>query len=62
MADREPSAVKPDLASAMYPNLSREARQRQASEAKAQAAQQTRLERTAANLQAVIDAWHRERG
>jgi len=52
----------PDLASAMYPALSREARQRQAWEAKAQAAQQERLERTAANLQSVIDALRREKG
>jgi len=52
----------PDLASAMYPALSREARQRQASEAKAQAEQRGRLKRTAANIQEVIDALHRERG
>jgi hypothetical protein len=46
----------------MYPNLSWEARQRQASEAKAQAEQRGRLKRTAANIQEVIDALHRERG
>jgi hypothetical protein len=51
-----------DLASALYPHLSREVKAQQAAQVRARAEQKTRSARTAANLQAAIDALHRERG
>jgi hypothetical protein len=58
MAQRD---QKPDLASAMYPALSREARQQAAEKQQAQAEQKARLKRTAENLQEVLDSF-KERG
>jgi hypothetical protein len=60
MAQRDQK--QPDLASAMWPGLSREVRQREAEQAKAREEQKARIKRTAANLQAAIDAVRRERG
>jgi hypothetical protein len=57
-----PSATKPSLASALYPSLSREARQREAAEAKWRAEQKQRNQRTARHLEEAIDALRRERG
>jgi len=56
---REP---KPDLASAMWPHLSREAKAKAAQEAKAQAELRERNKRLADNLQATIDAVRSEKG
>ena len=56
---REP---KPDLASAMWPHLSREAKAKAAQEAKAQAELRERLKRTSDNLQATIDAVRSDKG
>jgi len=56
---REP---KPDLASAMWPHLSREAKAKAAQEAKAQAELRERNRRLADNLQATIDAVRSEKG
>ena len=57
-----PRDERPDLASAMYPALSQQARQREASEAKAREEQKVRSKRLADNLQATIDAVRREKG
>jgi hypothetical protein len=59
---KPPSAAKPDLASAMYPALSREVKAQQAAQARAREEQKVRSARTAVNLQAAIDALRRERG
>ena len=56
---REP---KPDLASAMWPHLSREATAKAAQEATAQAELRERNRRLADNLQATIDAVRSEKG
>ena len=61
MAQREPSAAKSDLASAMYPSLSREVKAQQAAQARAREEQKTRSARTAANLQAAIDSLQQEK-
>jgi hypothetical protein len=58
MAQRE---QKPDLASAMYPSLSRETRQREAAEAKWWEEHKARNQRTAQRLQEAIDDLRRER-
>jgi hypothetical protein len=60
MAQRDQK--QPDLASAMYPALSREAKAREAWQARAQAEQKERNKRLAENLQATIDAVRREKG
>jgi hypothetical protein len=52
---------KPDLASAMYPALSRETKAREAWQVRAEAERKARLKRTADNLQATIDAVLRDR-
>ena len=59
MAQRD---QKPDLASAMFPSLSREVKAQQAAQARAREEQKIRSARTAANLQAVIDALRKEKG
>jgi hypothetical protein len=51
-----------DLASVMYPNLSREAKAKEAQQAKAQAELKARNRRLADNLQATIDAVRRDKG
>jgi hypothetical protein len=51
-----------DLASLMYPQLSREARQQAAEKQRVQAEQRERSKQTAENLQEVIDSLRRERG
>jgi hypothetical protein len=56
------SAAKPDLASAMFPALSREAKAKAAQQAKAREEQKVRNKRLADNLQATIDAVRREKG
>ena len=53
--------TRPDLASAMYPSLSREARQQAAEKQRAQAELKARLKRTASNLQEVLDSLRREK-
>jgi len=53
---------QPDLASAMYPALSREAKAREAQQVRAQAEQKARSKRTADNLQEVLDSLRKERG
>ena len=53
---------KPDLASAMWPHFSREAKAKEAQQAKAQAEQKARLRRTIENLDEIIDAVRKERG
>jgi hypothetical protein len=57
-----PSATEPDIASALYPHLSRTAREQAAAEQRAQAEQKARLKRTGDNLQEVLDSLRRERG
>ena len=57
-----PQRKHSDLASVMYPALSREVKAQQAAQARAREEQKTRSARTAANQQAAIDALHRERG
>jgi hypothetical protein len=57
-----PKPVQPDLASAMYPALSREAKAKEAAQAKAQAELRERLKRTSDNLQATIDAVRSDKG
>jgi hypothetical protein len=52
---------KPDLASAMYPNLSKAARERAAQQARQDAELRERSKRTAAHLDEVIAAIRRER-
>jgi hypothetical protein len=59
MAQRD---TKPDLASAMYPSLSRDAKAQEAKNERWQAEQKARNKRLADNLQATIDAVRRERG
>jgi len=56
-----PSATKPDLASAMYPSLSRDAKAKEAAQAQQDAEMKERSRRTAENLQAVLDSLRRER-
>jgi hypothetical protein len=56
------SAAKPDLASALWPSLSRDAKAKAAQEAKAREELKARLQRTKDNLQATIDAVRREKG
>ena len=53
---------KPDLASALWPHLSREAKAKAAQQAKARAELKARNKRLADNLQATIDAVRREKG
>jgi hypothetical protein len=53
--------LRPDLASAMYPSLSRRAREREAEQAKASEEQRARLKRTADNLQEALNSLRRER-
>jgi hypothetical protein len=55
------SAAKPDLASAMYPALSRETRQREASEARAREEQKMRNKRMAQSLRAITEQLRQER-
>jgi hypothetical protein len=52
---------RPDLASAMYPHLSRAARAEAARQAQADAELKARLRRTANNLQEVLDSLRKER-
>jgi hypothetical protein len=59
MAQRD---QKPDLASAMWPHLSREAKAKAAQEAKAQAELKARLKRTAQHLGEVLASLREERG
>jgi hypothetical protein len=53
---------KPDLASALWPHLSREAKAKETQQAKAQAELRERNKRLADNLQATIDAVRSEKG
>jgi len=53
---------KPDLASAMYPSLSRDAKAQEAKNERWQAEQKARNKRLADHLQATLDAVRRERG
>jgi hypothetical protein len=46
----------------MFPSLSREVKAQQAAQARAREEQKIRSARTAANLQAVIDALRKEKG
>jgi hypothetical protein len=57
MADRKHS----DLASVMYPALSREAKAEEQRQARMQSEQRARSKRTVENLQSVLDALRRER-
>jgi hypothetical protein len=59
MAPRE---QKPDLASAMWPHLSRDVKVREVEQTKAQVEMRERLKRMAENLQEVTDAWRKEQG
>ena len=59
MAQREQK--QRDLASLMYPSLSRAAKVEQARQARTQPEQRERSRRTAENLRATIDAIRRER-
>ena len=56
------SAAKPDLASALYPHLSRDAKAKAAQEVKVREELKARSKRTVENLQATIDAVRREKG
>jgi hypothetical protein len=58
MAQRD---TKPDLASAMYPSLSREAKAQEAKNERWQAEQRARDKRLADHLQETIDAVRREK-
>jgi hypothetical protein len=55
------SAAKPDLASAMYPSLSRETKAQEAKNERWQAEQKARNKRLADHLQETIDAVRREK-
>ena len=55
------SAAKPDLASAMYPSLSRETKAQEAKNERWQAEQKARNRRLADHLQATLDAVRREK-
>jgi Skp family chaperone for outer membrane proteins len=59
MAERQ--RQQSDLASVMWPALSREAKAQEARQARVQAEQKARNKRTAENLQQVIDSLQRER-
>jgi hypothetical protein len=52
---------RPDLASALWPHLSRAAKAQEAAQARAQAEQKARIKRTAGNLQEVLDSLQREK-
>jgi hypothetical protein len=54
--------AKPDLASAMYPSLSREAKAREAAQAKARAEQRAHSKRMADHLRMLTEQLRRERG
>jgi hypothetical protein len=58
MAERDQK--QPDLASALYPHLSREAKAQRARQAQAQAEQKMRSQKTAQHLQEAIDDLRRE--
>ena len=59
---RSPSAAKPDLASAMWPHLSRAAKAEGQRQIQWQAELKERSKRTADNLQSVLDSLRTERG
>jgi hypothetical protein len=56
------SAAKPSIADAMWPSLSREAKVKEAQQAKAREEQKLRTRRLVDHLQETIDAVRRERG
>jgi hypothetical protein len=57
-----PSAAKPDLASALWPSLSREAKMKEAQKARAQAEQKAHNKRMADHLKTLTEQLRRERG
>jgi len=58
---RSPSAAKPDLASAMWPHLSRAAKAEGQRQIQWQAELKERSKRTADHLQEVLDSLRKER-
>jgi hypothetical protein len=60
--ERVAKQSKRTVADAMWPSLSRAAREQQTWEARAQAEQKERSRRTAENLQSVLDSLRAERG
>jgi hypothetical protein len=53
---------KPDLASAMWPALSRDAKAREAQQARADAARKADIRRLVSNLDELVDGLRKERG